>query len=149
MPYGQPPPPPRRRHIGLLIVAVVVVVILIVALIAIPLLENSSSSGSTLPIQVGDINIWAPDNVCGLNANPIYFYGFNNTTGSATTIEFGMPNFNSTICTILTVTTNTTGFSLSAIQVPLAIAGSGTGWMNITITAPSSPYTGDMSLVLS
>ena len=144
-PYGQPQPPPRRRHRTLLLVIVVIVVVLLVAVIAIPYLEPSSPS---YPVQVGAINIWAPDNVCGLNANPIYFDGFNNTTGSANTIDFGMPNFNSTLCTIGNVTTNTTGFSLSAIQVPLAIAGNGTGSMNITITAPSTDYTGDMNLVL-
>ncbi len=100
-------------------------------------------------IQVEAINIWAPDNVCGLNANPIYFYGYNSSTGATQTLDFGMPNFNATTCNIVGVTTNSTGFSLSDVQVPLAIPGEGTGSMNITITSPSSPFTGAMNLVLS
>jgi hypothetical protein len=128
-----------------LIVVVVIVVLLLVVLVAIPYLEPSSPP----PVQVGYINIWAPDNVCGLNANPISFYGFNSSTGAVQTLDFGMPNYNTTLCTIVGATTNTTGFSLSAIQVPLAVPGNGTGSMNITITSPSSSYTGDMNLVLS
>lgn len=149
MGYASPAPRPPRRSRLIVIVVILVVVILIVGVLAFTYLESSS-----LPIQVTNIYIWAPDNVCGLNSNPVYTSGFNNTTGSVQTLDFYFPNFNSTACTVRTVTTNTSGFSLSNVQVPLTIAGSGatpgsmTGSMNITITAPSSPYTGNLNLIL-
>jgi len=141
--YGQPPMPPRRRRRGVIIAVVLVVVILIVGLVAISYLESPSPA-----IQVGFIEIWAPDNVCGLNANPIEFYGFNNSTGSSQTLDFGMPNYNATPCTVQSVTTNTSGFTLSAVQVPLSIPANGSGSMNVTITAPSTSFSGNMNLVL-
>ena len=94
-------------------------------------------------IQVGGIYIYSPDNVCGLNANPIYFDGFNGSTAQVQTLDFPIPNYNGSACAIRSLTTNTTGFTLSAIQVPLGIAGGGSGSMNITVTArrPRSPGT--------
>lgn len=143
MPYGQAPAPPRRRRRWVTIAVILVVIILIVGVVAVTYPASPSP-----PIQVAFINIYAPDNVCGLNANPIAFYGFNSSTSANQTLDFGMPNYNSTLCTVVGVTTNTSGFALSAIQVPLSIPGNGTGSMNITITPPSSPYSGDMNLVL-
>jgi hypothetical protein len=127
------------------ILVVVVVVVLVIGVIGFLLLTPTGP-----PIQVGAINIWAPDNVCGLNANPIYFYGFNGSTGQVQEIDFGMPNYNTTACTIKSVTTNTTGFTLSDVQVPLTIPGNATSYsMNITITSPSSSYNGDLNLVFT
>jgi hypothetical protein len=142
--YAQPPSPPRRRRRGLIIAVIVVVLILIVAVVAFSFLVTPAP-----PVQVGYINIWAPDNVCGLNANPISFYGYNGSTGASQVLDFGMPNYNDSACTIVSVTTNSSGFSLSAIQVPLIIAAQGTGSMNITITSPSSDFSGNMNLVLT
>jgi len=123
---------------------IVVVLIVVVAVVAF-----SFFLAPPPPVQVGYINIWAPDNVCGLNTNPISFYGFNSSTGASQTLDFGMPNYNATACTIATVTTNSTGFSLSGIQAPLTIAGGATGSMNITITSPSSDFSGNLNLVLT
>jgi hypothetical protein len=125
------------------VIIAVVVVILIVGLLAVLYWESATSA-----IQVGEIDIWAPDNVCGLDANPIYFFGFNSSTGAGQSIDFDMPNFNATPCSVTTVTTNTTGFTLSGVQVPLSIPASGSASMNITITAPASPFAGSLNLVL-
>jgi hypothetical protein len=99
------------------------------------------------PVQVNNINLWAPDNVCGLNSNPSYFSGFNGSTGQNQSIDFGIPNYNSSTCTVVGVSTNTSGFILSMIQVPLTIPGNGTGSMNISIQSPSSSFTGNLNLV--
>ena len=101
------------------------------------------------PVQVGAINIWAPDNVCGLNANPIYYSGFNGSTGAAQAVDFEIPNFNGSLCTVAGVTTNTSGFALSQIEIPLPIPAEGNASMNITITSPSSSFSGDLNLVFS
>jgi hypothetical protein len=141
--YGQPPPPTHRRHTWVILAVVLVVIILIGAVAAVDYFEVKPP-----PIQVGFIVVYAPDNVCGLNANPIAFYGFNSSTSAAQALDFGMPNYNASACTIHGASTNTTGFSLSAIQVPVSIPGNGTGSMNITITPPKSPYSGNMNLIL-
>jgi hypothetical protein len=140
-PYA--PPPPRRSRTRLIVVIVVVLVVIVAIVVAAYLLFPSA------PIQVQAINIWAPDNVCGLNSNPIYYYGYNGSTGATQTIDFEVPNFNSTECTIVGVVTNSSGFSISGVQVPLSIPGEGTGSMNMTITSPSSPFSGQMNLVFS
>ncbi len=144
---GYAPPPPAQRprsRARLVVVVILVVIILIVAVVAVAYFLFPAPA-----IQVQSIYIWAPDNVCGLNANPIYFFGYNSSTGATQTLDFGMPNFNTTTCTIVGATTNSSGFALSDVQVPLAIPGNETASMDITITSPSSPFTGNMNIVLS
>ncbi len=146
-PYpGPSAAPPRRSRGRVLLIVLLVVIVLIVAAFAVDYFLFPAPA-----VQVEEINIWAPDNVCGLNANPIFFYGYNSSTGASQTLDFGMPNFNATACTIVSVTTNSTGFSLSDVQVPLTIPGGDTAGasMNITITSPGSPFTGTMNLVLA
>ncbi|MGD0589078.1 MAG: hypothetical protein ABSA63_09870 [Thermoplasmata archaeon] len=137
----QPAPPPRRRHRRLVIAVIVVVVVLIVAVVAVDYFEMP-------PVQVAYVYVWAPDNVCGLNANAIEFPGYNGSTGASQTLDFLMPNYNTSTCTVVSATTNSSGFSLSEIQVPLSISAGGTASMNITITSPSSDFSGNMNLVL-
>jgi hypothetical protein len=144
MPYTPSSPPPRRHRARVILVVVLVVMVILIAVVAVAYFLFPAP-----PIQVGAINIWAPDNVCGLNSNPIYFDGFNGSTSATQTLDFGMPNFNATNCTVVGVTTNTSGFTLSQIQVPLLIPAEGNASMNITIQSPSSPYTGNLDLVLS
>jgi zinc-ribbon domain len=144
MPYAAAPPP-RPRRTRVVIAVVLVVVILIVAVIAVAYFLFPAP-----PVQVSAINIWAPDNVCGLNSNPIYYSGLNFTsTGSSQVVDLGMPNFNSSSCTIVGATTNTSGFTISDAQIPLTIGANGTASMNVTVTAPTSDYSGNLNLVLS
>jgi len=127
-----------------LVVVVVVVVVLLVGAV----LELVLFPAAAPPVQVAAINIYSPDNVCGLNVNPIYYNGFNGSTGEVQTLDFPMPNYNGSACTIRAVTTNTTGFTLSAIQIPLGIATGGSASMNITVTSPSSSFSGNLNLIL-
>lgn len=152
--YGSPSsPPPRRRSRLLIIAVVVVVVLLVIGVIGYVFLTSTPSS----PIQVDNINIWAPDNVCGLNVNGIYFSGFNASTGSSQALDFEMPNYNSTNCTVRTLVTNTSGFEIPSIQpgLPFMIPGSPSSdpgsvsiSLNITFKCPSSDFSGNLNLVL-
>lgn len=145
MSYGAPPPRPAPKRSWLLIIAVVLVVVVLVIGVTAFLFPPPPNS----PIQVTDINIWAPDNVCGLNSNPSYYSGFNGSTSQVQVIDFGVPNFNGTSCTIHSVTTNTTGFTLSAIQEPLNISANGNASMNITVESPSTDFSGFLNLVFA
>jgi len=140
-PVGRPGPPRRRRG---LVIAVVVVVIILVASIA--LVEIFAPAPP--PVQIGIIYIWSPDDVCGLNNNETAYYGYNTTTNSNDTLDFGIPNDNATACTIIGVTTNTTGFAITYAQVPLTIPGEDQdASMNLTIQSPGSNYNGDLNLI--
>ena len=98
-------------------------------------------------VSVTGINIWAPDNVCGYNSNPIGYYGFNDSPGVTDSFSFPLPNFNSTACTIEGVTTNTSGFELSNVGVPLTIPGGANGTLDASITLPGSAWSGYLNLV--
>jgi hypothetical protein len=131
--------------VGLIVaVVVVIVVLLIAAVVAYEIFAPKPS-----PIQVGAINIWAPDNVCGLNSNPIYYNGYNSSTNASLAFDLGVPNYNSTTCNVTSVVTNSSGFSLSSVEVPLTIPGGETGFLNLTITSPRSSFSGNLNLVFA
>ena len=151
VPYGQPPPPPPRRRSRLLVVIVIVVVVfLVIGAISFVFLMPAAPA-----IQVGQMDIWAPDHVCDLNSTnlstPYYYTGFNGSTGENQSFDLFVPNFNATACTVHHVTTNTTGFEVTYVQVPLGIpAGvNATASMNISIVSPGSPFSGNINLVFS
>ncbi len=133
-----------------MIIVIVVVVILLIAVVAIELLPSPS-------VRVAGIYVWAPDDVCGLQSNPINdggypvpYGGYNANISETDLWTFDVPNINATACTIHSVTTNTSGFSLSAIQVPLTIPGGDlNASLNITITTPSSSFSGNLNLVFA
>ena len=120
---------------------VAVVVILVVAVVAVEFLAPAG-------VTVNYINFWAPDNVCGYNANPTSYYGYNSSTGQTQTFEFPLPNYNTSACSIRSMVTNSSGFSISGFSLPIPIAGNGTAYVNITISSPTSPFTGNMNLVI-
>lgn len=126
---------------------VLVVVILVVSIIAYVLLASAPAPA----VQISEIAVWAPDNVCGLLANPLYFDGYNTSLNENDSFQlYGWQNYNSTPCTIQTVTTNTTGFSLNSLQVPVTIPGGDqNASINLTIEAPGSSYSGPLNLVLA
>jgi hypothetical protein len=150
-PAGYPPPlftatsgpPPSRRHRGFLIVVVIVAVVLLSGVLAFVFLAAPS-----LRVEIATIDFFAPDNVCGLNANPIGTTGYNDTTSTNTTVDFLIPNFNSTACEIRGVATNTSGFALYDAQVPRTIPGSASAQFNVTIKTPSWRFVGNLNLVL-
>lgn len=100
-------------------------------------------------VVVGSIVVWAPDNACGLNANPISYSGYNSSTGAVIPFEFEVPNFNTTSCTVDGVVTNSSGFTVSGVQAHVTIPGYGQSTLNLTITSPGSSFAGNLDLVFS
>jgi hypothetical protein len=144
-----PPVPPRPRPVSKIWKIAVIAVALIVVVAVVAILLFPAPSG----IQVGTINVWSNDDVCGLNA--AYTYGFNASTGASVPLAFnitGAPNAgnNGTLaCTIETVVTNTSGFGLTDLNVPLVIPANGNETLNITVLCPGSDYSGDLNLVMT
>jgi hypothetical protein len=123
----------------------VIVVVIVIAIIgAIVVYE------ATLPnVDVNSFLVWAPDNVCGLNEpnNLIAYNGLNDTPGATDSIQFSVPNYNNTTCNLASVTTNTSGFSLSNVQLPGPIAPNQTGTLSVDLTLPGSSWSGNVNLV--
>lgn len=136
------PPAPRRPPRSLIVVGVVVAVLLSGVLAFVFLAAPS------LPVEIRSIDFDAPDNVCGLNANPVGTTGYNETTSTNTTVDFLIPNFNSTPCEIREIATSTSGFTLYDAQVPRTIPGSASAQLNVTIKTPPSRFSGNLILVL-
>lgn len=137
-------PPAARRRRGLVIAIVVVVLIAIIGGIAFYELTAPD-------VDVNSFIVWAPDNVCGLNEpnNLIAYEGFNDSPGVTDYFQFDVPNYNATTCTIVSATTNTSGFTVSDATVPLAIASNGTGTLSLNLTLPGSSWSGSVNLVFT
>ena len=143
VPGAMRPTPPRPSR------TLVVVVILVVLFLVVGVIAFAGILTPALPVQVSAIFVYAPHNTCGLNLTPIYFPGFNSSKGANETLDFSMPNYNTSACVVHAAATNTSGFALYNVQAPVTIPGSSSASMNITIHAPSSSYSGVMSLVLT
>ncbi len=145
--YGAPPPPPpRRRHTILRIFAILIVIVLIASILVYLFVPVSTPN-----VDITEFVFVSPDNVCGLNG--VGFYGFNTTPGQAVNLTVdltGAPigNGNATLgCTLGTLTTTTSGFSVSDANVPLVIPANATEILAFTLGVPSSSYTGNVTLV--
>jgi zinc-ribbon domain len=155
---GGPPPPPMppypqmepsggyrpRQRRGLVIA---VVVVLLVAIIGGVVFYELSTAPNV------DINVfifWAPDNVCGLNEpnNQLIYEGYNDSPGVTDYFQFQVPNDNNTTCTITSLITNTTGFSLANYQGPGPISAESYGYLNVNLTFPSSSWSGNVNFVV-
>lgn len=127
-----------RSTVLLGVVAVAVIVAAIVAFHVIPPAPQ---------VKVQTIDVYAPDNVCGLNSNPVYYAGFTDAPGASDRFQLQITNFNATACTIHAAVTNTTGFALSGVQVPLTVPGAGSAYLNLTINLPASAFDGTLNIV--
>jgi len=135
----------RAHTLRTIVIAAIVVVIVVVAIIAVaPYVTPPSAK-----VSVSSIYVWAPDNVCGLNSTPIYYPGFDDTPNANDAFTLTIPNYNSTPCTLRSVTTNTSGFGLSDVQVPVSVPVSGNGALNLTIILPAGSFDGILNLVYS
>jgi hypothetical protein len=146
-------PSPSRRRRGLVIAIVVVIVIAIVGGIVV----------YTLTAPIVDVNVfafYAPDDVCGFNNAtavdnagygplPVEYQGFNDSPGVTDGFTFTVQNFNSSSsCNIVSITTNTSGFSLSSIAYPGVIGPNGEGNLSLDLTLPGSSWTGNVNLII-
>jgi hypothetical protein len=135
-------PPASRRRRGLVIAVIVVVLIAVIGGIVVYELTAPN-------VDVNVFLVWAPDNVCGLNEpnNTIAYEGFNDSPGVTDFFQFEVPNSNATTCTLIGVTTNTSGFSVSGVGLPGPIAGFGNGTLSLNLTLPGSSWSGNVNLV--
>lgn len=133
---GQP------HHLRRAVIAGVVVVV--VAIAAIWGLHYLSPSPQ---VKVNAIDVWSPNDVCGLNSHPIYYSGFTDLPGASDNFSLQVQNFNATTCTVAAATTNSSGFALSNVQLPLTVGAGQSGFLNLTVTLPSSSFDGDLNIV--
>jgi hypothetical protein len=151
---GTPPlvgTPASRRSKNRAIVIVVVVVLVIAGGIGAYLYYVQTQN-----VDVNAFLSYSPNNVCGLAANPVSWTpGFNDTPGAVDEFEIPVPNFNFTSCTVHGLTTNSSGFSISGQDVPLAIpaatisGGPGSGNLFFNLTLPGSSWSGNVNLIFT
>lgn len=123
-------------------IVVAVVLLIVVSLVAYELLAPGPAS-----VHVQSINVWSPDNVCGLETTIIGYHGYNTTAKSDVSVELQVPNFNASKCLVHTVTTNSSGFSLSDLHLPWIIPAGGYNTTHVNIQSPSSAFSGSVNLI--
>lgn len=132
----------HRRHARRSIVAgVVVVAVVVAAIVGFHYLSPSPQ------VKVQEIDVFAPTGVCGLDAHAVYYAGFTDVPGASEVFSLEVLNFNATPCTVQNVTTNTSGFGLSAIGTPLTVGGNLSAYLNLTIELPPNAFDGALHLV--
>ena len=131
----------HRRLRTTILAGVVVLIVVVAVILAFHFLAPSPQ------VKVGEIDVWAPSNVCGLGAQPIFYSGFTDMPGVSDAFQFQVENFNATACTVNFAKTNTTGFSISNAELPLTVAGGQSAFLNVTVNLPSSAFDGTLNLV--
>ena len=132
----------HHRHLRQAVLGGIVVLIVVIAVIfTFHFLPPSPQ------VKVSEIDVWAPSNVCGLNAQLISYDGFNDMPGASDGFQLQVVNYNSSACVVSHVATNTSGFSLSDAQVPLSIAAGQSEYLSLTINLPQSAFDGSMNLI--
>ncbi|HEV2449557.1 MAG TPA: hypothetical protein VGU43_03995, partial [Thermoplasmata archaeon] len=132
----------HRRHFrSTLLVGVVVLVVVVAAILAFHLIPPSPQ------VKVAEIDVWAPTNVCGLAGTPISYSGFSDMPGSSEDFQFQVVDYNATACTVAHAGTNTTGFSLSNVQLPITIQAGQSQFLNLTIHLPQGAFDGSLNLI--
>jgi hypothetical protein len=144
-PGGGAAPPPRPRS-RLRLIVILVVVIVVISLVGLAVYEADQTVNVTI------INFVSPDNTCGWNG--LYDNGFNEPPGSS--LQFEYENYGNTTtgnatgpCTVHSVTTNTSGFSISDANVPLYTPANNTTTLDFTVNLPNSPYNGPLWIVIT
>jgi hypothetical protein len=134
-------------------IVVVIVVVIIAALVMVALLKNNTNDNS------GGGNPAVTVEITGVNWN-INGCGWSSYTGNGGTFSGGQQiTFTSQFtyssflglgtCTISSVSISTPGFSLVSSNTPLTFSGSGTQTLSVTVNAPTSAFTGVVTLSIS
>lgn len=118
-----------------------VVVVVIIVVIAFFLYSAAQASS----IDVTAINLTSSDNACGMNGHT--FSGYTTSGGGSVSDTLTIPNGNILLsCTINSVSSTTSGFSISGANVPLTIPAGGTESLSFTIHAPSGSFNGVLTI---
>jgi len=132
----------HHRHLRTAALAGVVVLVVVVAIILTFHFVPPSPQ-----VKVEEIDVWAPSNVCGLNTTLISYSGFSDVPGASEAFQLQVPDYNATACTLGHVGTNTTGFSLNNVQLPLTVAPGQSQFLNLTIHLPDGTFDGPLNLI--
>lgn len=123
---------------------VIVVVVVLVVYAAIVIAVYLSVAATTGSIKVTGIEITSTDDVCGLSGHALP--GYTVDSGGKAQETLGIQNANNLSCTINTVSTPTSGFTISDANTPVTIRAGGTGALSFTINAPNGAYDGVLTL---
>lgn len=135
----------HTKHPRTLAIVGCVVVIIVVALI----LAVVTYPGANPKVHVSEIDVWAPDNVCGYGGQLVGYAGFDDLSGSSDAFSLQLHNFNSTACAVQGVTTNTSGFGLSNVGTPVTVPPLQNGTLTLTIILPNNSFSGALDLIYS
>jgi hypothetical protein len=126
---------------------VFVVIILVVGVVAYLFIPAPAS------VEITGINFQSPDDACGLDGavDPSYY---NVTAGQSFSLSYELSGNNTTsggtaACEVNSVSTSTSGFSISDANVPLAIPENSTQILSFTVNPPGSSFTGVLTLILT
>jgi len=103
-------------------------------------------------VTITVINFQSSDNTCWLNGAS--FQGYTANTSETDILTFEITGNNTAgggtgPCEIHTVSTSTSGFSVSNAVLPLAIAANQTANLTFDLTTPSSGFSGPVTIVLT
>ncbi len=124
-----------------------IVIFLVIGVLAYLLYPTSTNN-----VVVTGINFYSADDVCGLNGATSS--GFNASTGSSIELSFSIEGNNTTnggnaACEIHSINTTTPGFSISGANVPLNIPVNSSPTLSFSVSVPSSPWTGVLTIDLT
>lgn len=142
-PWAELPPPRSRRWVAVVVAVIVVVVVVVVAAVALSI--STPPARATVTIT-GDGFEWntPPSTFCqafGLSYPPVPFTVSAGTTFNLSWYETCTSGGPSDIESVSMVTS---GFSIVGSNVPVLVSGSSYSWFNVTVSSPSSGYTGQL-----
>ena len=138
--YGYSPPP-QKNYTGTAVAVIIIAIVIVIVLAVVIVLLANSRPGT---VDVTAVTFTSHNNACGINGWS--GSGFTDPTGGAYVWTNTIPNNGWISCTINSVTTTTSGFSLSGVTTPITIPGGGTATISFTIHCPSSSFTGVLSI---
>ncbi len=157
-PYPQPypppyPPPAPKSNTAVIIVVVVVVVVLVAVLGLWAYITGQQAANLTPPIYVTvtAINLQiSPAGTCWTSGT---YSGTTVLAGTSIydswTFNYNAGLFQPNTCTIQSVSVSTAGFSLVSANTPLVVNDGGSQTLTVTVSTPSSAYTGVLALLLT
>jgi hypothetical protein len=131
----------RRRHRWFTVGFVVAIVV--VGVVAIVLYEQPE--GPVTHVRV--ILLTSPDNACGIANETLAVAGYNSTGPAPTSLTLEFPNLNATSCSVESVSTSTSGFSVRGVAVPFSVAAHEDRAVDLSLTPPGTSFTGSLTLV--
>jgi hypothetical protein len=105
-------------------------------------------------INVTEITFQSADNPCGLATNYTNWQGFTANESQVEWISFSVggnatPGGGTSACTIHSVASGTSGFTLSGADTPLTIPANTNETLQFNVTCPAATFSGDLLISLT